>query len=399
MIFMLVNNPIDEVKKRENSLKIIRDIIKNQGRENLYDLTGLSGGFIANQNDLNLLETYVGPAIFEEELEELGKKHLGGEKILAVNRTSSGILATILTLVKADSYLIHFLPELPSHPSIIKSVDIVKGKYLEFDNIDDFYIANNTSLIVITGSTMDHRVLDEETFKKIIAIAHEHDIPVFVDDASGARLRTVIYNQKKAIDLGADLVITSTDKLMPGPRGGLMAGRANLIDKIKSKAYQFGLEAQPPSIIAIVNGLKAFKKENLLKSLQRKKSLISMLNSYSFFEETPTGIMISKKGLQKEINGCGKIDKQTLSQIYKFISSSDLCFIWAALLLKEEGIITIPAVSMPGASPTIRFDLSSKDAITLDMNTLYKKIDSSFKSLLDTIQDLDKSKRVLYGNQ
>lgn len=267
---MLVNNSIDEVKKRENSLKIIRNIIKDQGRRSLYDLTGLSGGFIADQKDLNLLETYTSPAIFEKELDKLGSEHLGGEKILAVNRTSSGILATILTLLKPNSYLIHFLPEFPSHPSIIRSVELVKGKYLEFDNMDDFHIVKNTSLVVVTGSTMDHKVLDEETFKKIIIVAHEHNIPVFVDDASGARLRTVIYNQKKAIDLGADLVITSTDKLMPGPRGGLMAGSVDLIDKIKATAYQFGLEAQPPSIIAIINGLKAFKKENLLKSIEKR---------------------------------------------------------------------------------------------------------------------------------
>lgn len=398
MITMIINTSIDEVKKRENSLKIIRNIIKTQGRKKLYDLTGLSGGFIADKKDLNLLETYVGPAIFEEELDKLGKEHLGGEKVLAVNRTSSGILATILTLMNPNSYLIHFLPKSPSHPSIIKSVEIAKGKYLEFNNINDFHIVKNTSLIVITGSTMDHEVLDEETFKKIIDNAHKQDIPVFVDDASGARLRTVIYNQKTAIDLGADLVVTSTDKLMPGPRGGLMAGKANLINKIKSTAYQFGLEAQPPSIIAIVNGLKSFKKENLLSSIERKKSLMDMLNSYSMFEETPTGIMVSEENLKNEVKNCGKIDDKTLSKIEKEISSSDLCFIWALLLLKDEGIITIPAVSMPGASSTIRFDLSSKDAINLNMNSLYEKIGNTFKKLLDTIQDLNKSKEMIYGN-
>ncbi|MDR2624410.1 MAG: TIGR03576 family pyridoxal phosphate-dependent enzyme [Methanobrevibacter sp.] len=395
---MLVDNLIDEVKKRENSLKIIRDLIKDHGRENLYDLTGLSGGFIANQNDLNLLETYVGPAIFEEDLNKLGKEHLGGERILAVNRTSSGILATILTLLKPDSYLIHFLVEPPSHPSIIKSVEIAKGRYLEFDKMDEFHVVENTSLIVITGSTMDHKVLDEETFKKIITTAHEQNVPVFVDDASGARLRTVIYNQKRAIDLGADLVVTSTDKLMPGPRGGLIAGNADLVDKIKTTAYQFGLEAQPPLIMAIINGLKAFKKESLLRSIEKKERLMKMLNGYSMFEETPTGVMVSKERLKHEINSCGKIDKQVLSKIEKKISSSDLCFIWALILLKNESIITIPAVSMPGASPTVRFDISSKDALNLDMETLHKKIDDSFKKLLDVIKDLDGSKRLLYGD-
>ena len=94
---MIVNNSLDEVKKRENALSIIKGLVENKGRECLFDLTGLSGGFIASPSELSLLETYVGPAIFEDALQEVGIEHMGGEKVLPVNRTSSGILATILT--------------------------------------------------------------------------------------------------------------------------------------------------------------------------------------------------------------------------------------------------------------------------------------------------------------
>ena len=105
---MIVNNSLDEVKKRESALKIIKEIINDKGRDSLYDVTGLSGGFIASDEELNLLETYVGPAVFEDELQVVGRKHLGGEKVLAVNRTSSGILATILALVEEGSHVSHF---------------------------------------------------------------------------------------------------------------------------------------------------------------------------------------------------------------------------------------------------------------------------------------------------
>lgn len=72
---------------------------------------------------------------------------------------------------------------------------------------------------------MDLDVMPTENFEKIVKMSG--DIPVFVDDASGARVRTVLYGQPTAIELGADLVITSTDKLMNGPRGGLMSGKKN----------------------------------------------------------------------------------------------------------------------------------------------------------------------------
>ena len=306
---MIVNNSLDEIKKRDNALSIIRNMVENGGRSSLYDLTGLSGGFIASPSELSLLETYVGPAIFEDALQEVGIEHMGGDKVIPLNRTSSGILATILTLVNKNSNVVHYLAELPAHPSIPRSCKLVGANYSETDNFNEFSIPENTSLVVITGSTMDHKVIDENEFREVIEMAHARNIPVMVDDASGARLRTVIFNQPRACDLGADIAITSTDKLMPGPRGGLMAGREDLIDEIKVKVNQFGLEAQPPAVLAMVNGIKNFNEDNLINSFEHKEQLFELLNkNFNNFQKTPTGVMISPNDLAKEILGSmGKI--------------------------------------------------------------------------------------------
>ncbi|HSO25662.1 MAG TPA: TIGR03576 family pyridoxal phosphate-dependent enzyme [Methanobacteriaceae archaeon] len=392
---MIVENSVHEVKKRENSLRIIKKIIHSDGRNQLYDLTGLSGGFLLTEEDLKLLETYVGPALFEEQLEKMGKEHLGGEKVLGLNRTSSGILATILALVRPGSYVIHYLPKLPSHPSIPRSCSLLGANYLEFDDLKSFFIPDDTSLIVITGSTMDHQVIEVAEFKEIIKMAKSKsnssniEIPVLVDDASGARLRPVIFNQPSAIELGADLVVTSTDKLMNGPRGGLMSGRKDLINKIKSKAHQFGLEAQPPLVAGMVRGLENFNPENLLESLEKKQELIKSLNSkLGGFEETPTGVMITPEALSLEIGNEG---------IKTDLSDSDISFVWAMILLKKYGILTIPAVGMPGASPTVRFDLASQDAKILNLDELKEMILSSFKELLNLVDDPDKCREMIFN--
>ena len=382
---MIVDSSLDEVKKRENALSIIKDIVETKGRSSLFDLTGLSGGFIASPSEISLLETYVGPAIFEDALQEVGKEHMGGDKILPLNRTSSGILATILTLVGENSNVVHYLAKLPAHPSIPRSCKLVGANYFETDDFDEFSIPDNTSLVVITGSTMDHKVIDEDEFKKVIEMAHEKDIPVMVDDASGARLRTVVFNQKRACDLGADIAITSTDKLMPGPRGGLMAGREDLIDEIKVKVNQFGLEAQPPAILAMLNGIKNFNGENLSKSFKRKDELFDLLSEkFDNFETTPTGVMISPEGLVNEVH------------VENNLSANDLAFVFSFILLKDYGIITIPPVSMPGASATIRFDLSTSDAFELDLSDLYKKIESSFEKLLEVVTNEEKCREIVF---
>lgn len=385
---MIVNNSLDEVKKRESALKIIKEIIKNNGRGSLYDVTGLSGGFIASEEELSLLETYVGPAVFEDELQILGKEHLGGEKVLAVNRTSSGILATILALVKEGDHVSHFLAEFPAHPSIPRSCNLVGASYDEFIDMEKFTIAKNTSLVVITGSTMDHKVIDEKSFKTVIDMAHEKNIPVLVDDASGARLRTAIFKQRKACELGADLVVTSTDKLMPGPRGGLMAGREDLINQVKIKANQFGLEAQPPLVLAMINGIRNYTEENLIKAIERKDEFHKILSKkYEMFEKTPTGVNVSETSLKNQLDDLN---------IESELSPKDCCFLWAMILLKDYGIITIPAVGMPGASPSIRFDLSTQDVIDMDLDILYGMIDDSFEKLLEISQDLEKSRELIF---
>ncbi|MDR0911221.1 MAG: aminotransferase class I/II-fold pyridoxal phosphate-dependent enzyme [Methanobrevibacter sp.] len=440
---MIINNLQDELKKRENALAIIKSIINENGRDALLDLTGLSGGFEIDKNQFYLLETYIGSAIFEDQLNSVAKNHLGGEKVLAVNRTSAGILATILTLIKEDNYLVHFLQESPSHPSILRSLSLVGGKYIEYemnemdmdesnvnndemnitgdsnkvindvvgdvkpqnDNfnfLEKFFIPENTDLIVITGSTMDHKVMDENNLKKIISIGNEKNIPVFVDDASGARLRTAIFGQKKAIEMGADLVITSTDKLMDGPRAGLMAGKKDLIDKIKIKSNQFGFEAQAPIVLAMINALNEYNDEFLISTIKKKDKIYEKLvNNYYFFEKTPTGILINEDLLKSWIlefySDNNNIDMENYEKLNSYLPS-DYSFILSFLLLKEKKIITIPAVSMPGASSTVRFDMASNDAKNLDIDEFVRKFNGVFSKFIKMIFEHDEVNNLIFGN-
>lgn len=385
---MLIKSPVDEVKKRENSFRIIDSILKQSGRSALYDLTGHAGGFKLSSEDLDLLETYAGPAIFENELQNLGKKHLGGEKIIAFNRTTSGILATILAIVSRGDDVIHYLPEFPSHPSIPRSTDLVGASYREFDNIDEFEIKDNTSLVIITGSTMDHDIIEEAEFLKIIEMSKSKNIPVFVDDASGARLRTVLYNQPKAMDMGADLVITSTDKLMDGPRAGLMAGKDEFVDLVKSKSQQFGLEAQSATIVGIIRAIENFSGERMIKAFEKKHMIYeSIKKGINSIKETPTGIMLSADDL---------MDKLKQKGVETEFNSSDVACVFAVILLRNYHIITIPAVGMPGASPTIRIDLSSKDAERIDKKYIVKAFIETFSHLSEIVNYKKACELVLY---
>ena len=386
---MLINSLIDEGDRREAALKVIKSILQKNGREGFYDLTGLAGGFPILSEDKALLETYAGPAVFEDAVQTLGKIHLGGERILALNRTSSGILATVLALVNEGDEIVHFLPKSPAHPSIPRSAELVGASYSEFENLDEFRVLNNTSLVFITGSTMDQEVITKEDFKKVVEISKSKNIPVVVDDASGARLRTIIYKQPRAMDLGADIAITSTDKLMDGPRGGLMSGNKDIMDLVKSKAHQFGLEAQAPLVAAMVRALENLSPEKILKAFSDKHDLSSALkNRFNHIKETPTGVMLTPEDLKMELE-----DKD----IDTNLNSNDLAFLFSMILLRDHGIITIPAVGMPGASATIRIDLASNDAERITNMEIVDAFNQTFSKLSSIISDEDACKAMLYN--
>ena len=78
------------------------------------------------------------------------------------------------------------------------------------------------------------------------------------------------------------------------------------------------------------------------------------------------------------------------------LSDDDLAYVFSFILLKDYGIITIPPVSMPGASATIRFELSSSDAINLDLKDLIKKIEASFEKLQDVVSNEEKCKEIVF---
>jgi len=376
----MLEDPLNEVKRREHALRIIWERMEEHGRDGIYDLTGLSGGFPLEEEDMDLLETYVGPAIFEEKLQGAGREHMGGEMVAAFNRTSSAILSAVLALTEPGSTVFHYLPELPSHPSVPRSAQLASAGYHETEDFTENPPAD-TSLVVVTGSTMDHRVVEESDLVRVIEMAHDAGVPVLVDDASGARLRTVLFGQRRACDLGADLAVTSTDKLMHGPRGGLMAGRAELIEVVKSKAYQFGLEAQPPLIAAMARALENFEPSEIMDALKRKEDFLRDFRPG--VEETPTGFMIKPSSLEG-LNGSAYTEDEISTAI-------------SMLLLSEHGIVTIPAVGMPGASKTLRFDLAARDAGRLEVSSLQAAIHDAIEKLSGIIPDDEKMRRLILG--
>ena len=126
------------------------------------------------------------------------------------------------------------------------------------------------ALVVMTRLAVTYEIMPEDELRQVVRLAHAKGIPVYVDDAGGARVGPAIFDQPRTLQLGVDVVATGLDKYgTVGPRLGVMAGEKSLVSRIRACAFEMGLEARPllyPAAVRSLVGSTAERVQELVET-------------------------------------------------------------------------------------------------------------------------------------
>jgi L-seryl-tRNA(Ser) seleniumtransferase len=316
----ILRSTADDVAK----LRAAWRIIEARGGE-VFNFTGLERSLGDGPDD------DVAPALHGERLRELALQHLGGEPerddVFVANRMTAAIVAAMQVLVRPGARVAGVSPSY-SHPAVVRAVRLAGGE------LDEGGPVAGADAVVLTRLAVTYEALPLDAIERAVA---EADSPVFVDDAGGARVGPAVFGQPRTLELGAELGATGLDKYgTVGPRLGLLAGRRDLVDRIRARGIELGLEARPMLYPAVVRSLEQYRPERVRELVATTMTVADALEA--------RGVPVTRTEVAAKLEGAAVLARIGGGGVLVPVEATAAL---AMLLLRDHGIHTVHFAALP----------------------------------------------------
>ena len=336
----------DDFRKLQRAWALIRE----RGPEAAFIFTGLEHALPISGDELRFADDEIAPALYFERLRTLALEHFGGSSgqhdVAVFNRMTGATMATHLTLVRPGDVVIGASASY-SHPSVLRAANHVGARFIDTAGLAMFKetIAGEAkvTLVVLTRLAVTYDLMPVEEIRAIVRIAHDKGALVYVDDAGGARVGPAGFGQPRMLELGADIGATGLDKYgTVGPRLGLLAGRADLVSRIRVTGFEFGLEARQMLYPAVVRTLEQYDPARVQALIETTRQIAHELRPFvgNRLRETPTTVQIPADDILDIAMQRGDVEKPP---IVPYEAAAAL----AMLLLQNHGMLMVHFVGVP----------------------------------------------------
>lgn len=187
-------------------------------------------------------------------IEKIIAEFLGSEDAILVRGSGTNALRQSFyeALEKEEKILVHDAPIYKTSEITLKSmkVKIYKYNFNNLEDIEDYLLENDIKVILLqhTRQKIEDKYNLYEVIKTIKNI--NKNIKIIVDDNYA-----VLKTRKNGVEMGADLSTFSSFKLL-GPLGiGVIIGKKEIIDKIRTFNYSGGSQVQGYEAMEVIRGL------------------------------------------------------------------------------------------------------------------------------------------------
>ena len=213
---------------------------------------------------------------------ELARSLTGAEAALVVNNNAAGLYLTLAALGSGKPVPVsrgelieiggsYRLPELMA----AAGANMVEVGTTNRTHLADFATAVSAeTALLLKVHTSNYRVVgftEEVDLDALVGLAHSHGLPLVYDVGSGLLDENVPWMSgppppwladepgvRQTLELGADLVLFSGDKLLGGPQAGILVGRADLIDQLAKHPVARALRCDGPTLAALAATLQMY---------------------------------------------------------------------------------------------------------------------------------------------
>jgi L-seryl-tRNA(Ser) seleniumtransferase len=211
----------------------------------------------------------------DEHAEEIITRLTGAEAAMVVNNNASALLLALTALARRKEVIIS-RSQLIEIGGGFRIPDVMKqsgAKLVEVGTTNrthllDFEAAiHDRTGLILRAHHSNFKILGfttEPALSDLVQLGDRFEVPVLDDLGSGALIDTATYGLghepmvQESIRVGASLVAFSGDKLIGGPQAGILAGRRDLIQKLKKHALARAVRPDKLCLAGLTATLKSF---------------------------------------------------------------------------------------------------------------------------------------------